>query len=164
MSTDPCGGLSQNLESGSICNPGFRAGVYLFETKPAAITNADAALEATWDALALLTQTNRLMHIPFDIVEPGEDAPQEVEFSNGTKGIAGSDRGVDKYRVLTSLSGQKTIYGNLENGKDLYAIFYTSFGYFEGKEVTANTIECRKYRIHIFGKPSATSEKTFTVG
>lgn len=145
--TNPCGGLSRNLESGSICNPGYIAGVYLFETKPAAITEANAALEATWDALALLSQTNRLMHIPFFITEPGESTPDEVEGSDGGKVIVSSTQATDTYKVVESLAGTDTIYGQLKSGQDLYAIFYTSNGYLKGKEVTANTIEAIKYRV-----------------
>ncbi len=154
---NPCGGLTQTIESGAICNAGYRVGAYLFETKPAAITEENAALEATWEALSLLALTNRLHHVKFDITEPGEDSPVEVAL-NEEKVIVDVERGSDTYKIVTSLTGMKSIYKQLKGGKELYAIFYTSKGYLEGKEVTANTIEAVKYRI------TATESKTAPKG
>ena len=140
--------LTQNIEYGRGVNYGYIAGVFLFETKPSAITEANAALQATWDAMAVLTQTNRLMHLRFDQVEPGEDTPNEVEYANGTKDIADISRGVNKFQIKSSLAAKSALYGQLKTGADLYAIYYTSYGYLIGKEVTTpNTIEAIKTRL-----------------
>jgi hypothetical protein len=146
---DPCGGFTKTISSGSICNPGPIKGAILFEEKQAAITNANAALEATWDAFMILDQPARGMLVLFDIIEPGEDTPDEVEFSDGSKGIASISKGIDKYKIVSSTSGKKTIYGQLKNGRELYVAWITQFGFLVGKDGSvANTFDFPKYRVY----------------
>lgn len=146
--SNPCGGLTLSPYSGDICQHGYVNGVLMSEDKLSAITETNAALEATWTALLLADQSARLFSINFDVSEPAENEIVEYEVSNGSTIILSSKEGTNKYRMVSSNAALISIYGEFKDGKEMYIYEKTSKGFIRGKEVTANTIEQVKVRVY----------------
>lgn len=139
--SNPCGGLTYSPYAGDICAHGYDTGVLMSENKLAAQTDANAILEATWDALLLADQPDRLYYINFNFNEFAENETVEEEEDNGTKRIIDVKIGTDTHKVYGSSTALKSIYREFRAGKTMYLWYTTSKGYIKGKEVTANTIE-----------------------
>jgi hypothetical protein len=121
--------------------------MFLYETKPSAITEANALLQATWDALAVLDQPERQFNITFDNTEGAEPEIVQETFTDGSQQIVQTTEGASTYHVIASLGGWNTIYNEFENGKEMYVYYYTDTNVILGKEVTAGTIEAVKIRM-----------------
>lgn len=158
---NPCGGLTLNPNSSSVCSPGFIKGMFLYETKPSAITEANALLQATWDALAVLDQPTRQFNITFDNTEGVEPEIVQEEFTDGSQQITQTKEGASTYEIISSIGAYNTIYNEFENGKEMYVYYYTDTNVILGKEITAGTIEAVKVRIWASYKPATgdTTEK-----
>jgi hypothetical protein len=118
------------------------------EDKLSAITEANAALLATWSALLLADQSSRLYSLNFDVTEPGEGELVEFEVSNGSTIILNQKYATNKYRMVSSNTALRSIYREFKDGKEMYIFEKTDKGFIRGKEVTANTIEQVKVRIY----------------
>lgn len=158
---NPCGGLTGNPNSSAVCSPGFIKGMFLFETKPSAITETNALLQATWDALAVLDQPTRMFNITFDNSEGAEPEIIQEDFTDGSQQIVQTKEGASSYEIISSIGAYNTIYNQFENGKEMYVYYYTDTNVILGKEITANTIEAIKVRMWASYKPATgdTSEK-----
>jgi hypothetical protein len=159
MANNPCGALTLNPNSSAVCSPGFIKGMFLYETKPSAITETNAALQATWDALAVLDQPTRQFNITFDNTEGAEPEIIQEDFTDGAQQIVQTKEGASTYEIIASLGAWNTIYNEFENGKIMYYYPYTDTNVILGKEVTPNTIEAIKMRMWASYKP-ATGETT----
>jgi len=158
---NPCGGLTTNPNSSAVCSPGFIKGIFLYETKPSAITEANALLQATWDALGVLDQPTRQFNISFANTEGVEPEIVQEEFTDGAQQIVQTKEGASTYEIIASLGAWNTIYNEFENGKEMYVYYYTDTNVILGKEITAGTIESVKVRMWASYKPATgdTTEK-----
>jgi hypothetical protein len=158
---NPCGGLTSSPYNSEVCSPGFIKGMFLFEDEPSAITEANAILQATWDAKAILDQPNRMYNIVFDNTEGVEPEIVEEEFTDGSLQITQTKEGASTYEIISSISAYRTIFGQFENGKTMYYFPYTDTNVILGQEVTAGTIEPIKMRMYTSYKPATgdTTEK-----
>lgn len=158
---NPCGGLTNNPNSSAVCSPGFIKGMFLYETKPSAITEANAALLATWTALAVLDQPTRQFNITFDNSEGAEPEIVQETFTDGSQQIVQTQEGASTYEIISSIGAYNTIYNEFENGKVMYAYYYTDTNVILGKKITAGTIEAVKIRMWSSYKPATgdTTEK-----
>ena len=158
---NPCGGLTNNPNSSAVCSPGFIKGMFLYETKPSAITEANAILQATWDALGVLDQPTRQYNITFDNSEGAEPEIIQEDFTDGSQQIVQTKEGASTYEIISSIGAYNTIYNEFENGKEMYCYYYTDTNVILGKKITAGTIEAVKIRMWASYKPATgdTTEK-----
>jgi hypothetical protein len=159
---NPCGGLTSNPYNGDICQHGYISGILMSENKLSAITETAAALQATWTALLLADQPDRLFAINFDKLEPGENEIVQEEMADGSQVIIQTKQATHSYEMISSNTALRTIYKEFKDGKEMYAYFSTDKGFIVGKEVTANTIEQVKIRVYASYK-DATPEETAKV-
>lgn len=145
--SNPCGDIDRSLYGGNTCQYGYTTSYFLSETKLSAITEANAILAATWQALLLADQTSRLYYLQFDINEMADNEIVEEEFDDGSKFILSTKQGTSAHDMVSSQGALRSIYKELRDGKTMYAFRGTSKGYFVGKEVTANTLEQFKVRV-----------------
>jgi hypothetical protein len=139
--SNPCGGLTNTPQSKATCQLGYYTGILFSEEKLAAITESNAAINATWNTLLKADMPSRLVMIKFDKNEAGENGVREVEFDDGSKGITSVTFGTDKHMVRSGLGSVKTWLKDFANGRNGYVYRFTDKGYIVGKEVTAETIE-----------------------
>jgi hypothetical protein len=158
---NPCGGLTGSPYNNEVCSPGFIKGMFLYEDEPSAVTEANAILQATWDADALLDQPDRMYNIVFDNTEGVEPEIVEEEFTDGSLQITQTKEGASTYEIISSISAYRTIFAQFENGKTMYCYYYTDTNVLLGKEITAGTIQAVKIRMYTSYKPATgdTTEK-----
>jgi hypothetical protein len=130
--------------------PGYVNGLIFHLNKPADVTDANAALQATWQT-ALDATTNRAYMLLFDDAsEFGENEPIVWEATEGNENI-GVKLGTDIFKLKGTSCTVRTLLTTLESGITAYAYFLTDKEVLEGKDGTATaTLAAVKVRMSAY--------------
>lgn len=145
-----CTGLDGNPNKGKTCPAGFVQKLLMSEEPISPIANSAVDSLTTWEDLVKAAKPFRLFAFEIDITEPvNEEKTRFVLINSGAEIITGRTKGLDVYKVLSSIEGYKTIHKQFGKiNRTMYLYKSLSSGGVEGKEITVDTLEQIKVAVN----------------